>query len=211
MRALIILGGDAPPQELLAREAAQSKLVIAADLGAQYALDAGITPNLVLGDMDSLSDADLLKHLPESVQILHYPCEKDETDGQLAVDEAVARGAGEVCVLGGFGKRPDHALGNLMLLIRLEKRGISACMVDLHTWVRAARGTVEIAGQKGDTLSVLPFGSQVTLGKTKSLKYALEEMTPLPQDAPLGVSNVMLADRCSFCIEGGWAFVCRTF
>ena len=92
-------------------------LVVAADGGSHHALDAGITPSVVIGDLDSLSD-DLLRRLEaERVAFHRAPVEKDETDLELALTWAAAQpGVEEIVVLGAFGGRPDQALSNLLLL-----------------------------------------------------------------------------------------------
>ncbi|MDD4797854.1 MAG: thiamine diphosphokinase [Eubacteriales bacterium] len=209
MKAVIVLGGDPPSAALLRREAAQADVVLCADKGAQYALAAGVTPTMVLGDMDSLGDA-ARRLACLGVPMVRHPAEKDETDGQLAVDKAVELGATQAVLLGGFGQRLDHTLGNLMLLIRLEKRGVAATMHDDRTQARAACGDTVLCGSAGDILSVLPFGDTVQAGPTENLKYVLPQPTHLPADATIGISNVMAADTCRVGIRGGWAFLLRT-
>jgi len=211
MHVLIVLGGETPGEELLRSQAQKADFIIAADLGAQYALAAGVMPHLVLGDMDSLPGAEVLEKLPAEVQVRKYPCEKDETDGQLAVDAAIVLGAQQVTVLGALGRRLDHALGNLLLLIRLARSGVQASLLDEHTCVKAVKGSVSWRGHTGDILSLIPFGDGVHAGHTAGLKYALDAMTLLPCDAALGVSNEFTAEECSFCIEGGWAFAIHIF
>lgn len=209
MKALIVLGGDAPSPKLLRREATDADAVLCADKGAEYALNAGILPTMVLGDMDSLKEG--VRRFQElGIPVIRHPVEKDETDGQLAADKAIELGAQRVVLLGGFGQRLDHALGNLMLLIRLEKKGISASMLDDHTEARAACQDVTISGRAGDTLSVLPFGDTVQAGPTENLQYKLPEPYHLPLDTPIGISNVMTREISRIGIRGGWAFLLRS-
>ena len=85
MRAAIFLNGAPDPPQLLRRVAARVDLVVAADGGARYALDAGITPDLVVGDMDSLGDAGAREVQERGALLARHPVRKDKMDGHLAI------------------------------------------------------------------------------------------------------------------------------
>jgi thiamine pyrophosphokinase len=112
---LIVSGGDAPAPDFLKGRAEKAGKVIAADRGAEYCLAAGIRPDLVVGDMDSVSPS-VLRELSEAGTTLkrHAP-EKDETDTRLALDEALAMGGRSIEILAGTGSRIDHSLANIHL------------------------------------------------------------------------------------------------
>ena len=124
MRAVIYTGGELFPDRVSERPRADD-LVIAADSGLAAARAFGVVPHILLGDFDSLGDP-TAQGLPPSVEFLRVPAEKDDTDTQLAASVALARGATEVLVVGGFGGRPDHTLANIQLLAMLSQKGISA-------------------------------------------------------------------------------------
>ena len=82
--------------------------VIAADGGAISAVECGIQPHLIIGDMDSV-DPELLENLQtQGAETQRYPVEKDETDLQLALLAAAERDARKILVLGALGGRLDH-------------------------------------------------------------------------------------------------------
>lgn len=104
--------------------------VIGADSGYLTAKRFGVTPDLLVGDFDSL-DSSLLKgdELDDIEKIKVSPI-KDDTDTQLAVDIAISRGASRIILIGGLGGRADHTLSNIFLLEHISEKGIEASMSD---------------------------------------------------------------------------------
>ena len=117
----ILLGGDLVRTPLLERQIDGTR-VIAADAGIGHAAMLGLTPELWVGDFDSVPPA-----LPDrlaSVQRRTFPAEKDKTDGELAIDAALDRGATSLILAGAFGgARADHAFLHLALAVRLAEEG----------------------------------------------------------------------------------------
>jgi thiamine pyrophosphokinase len=119
---VILLGGDITPTPRLI-EQCRDAIVIAADSGVRHAPALGLDVALWLGDFDSTTPALLRKfnHLPRKT----FPREKDKTDGELAINTAIAQGASELILVGAFGgPRADHALLHLTQAISLAKRGL---------------------------------------------------------------------------------------
>ena len=117
----ILLGGDVTPTKRLATQIADTR-VIAADSGIAHAAALGLLPELWVGDFDSTSDtlAATYAAVPREV----YPEAKDATDGAIAIEAALARGAKQITLVGAMGGRFDHALAHGMQLIDLQSRGI---------------------------------------------------------------------------------------
>ncbi|RVD38986.1 thiamine diphosphokinase, partial [Mesorhizobium sp. M4B.F.Ca.ET.019.03.1.1] len=122
----ILLGGDLVRTPRLDSQLAGAR-VIAADGGISHARMLGLTPELWVGDFDSVP-ADLphdLAAVPRQV----FPAEKDKTDGELAIAAALERGATGLVLAGAFGgKRADHAFLHLALAVRLAEAGISVLL-----------------------------------------------------------------------------------
>ena len=119
----ILLGGDAEPTPRLARQVAGSR-VIAADSGMRHAGPLGLVPELWTGDFDSVDAALDAAHpdIPREI----FPPAKDLTDGEIAVEAALARGATALTLVGAFGgPRADHAFLHLALGVRLAERGLA--------------------------------------------------------------------------------------
>lgn len=200
MNVLIVLGGDAPSGELLRGCAARADLTIAADRGLEAFVSAGVMPDILLGDMDSVR-ADVLERMQTVAEIDRLPCIKDDTDGVHALDVAIARGAKQITLLGALGGRMDHALANLMLLVRAHRRGAKAQILSENVRIERVDDTVLIRGAKGDTASLLPLGAAkgVTL---RGFFYPLD-CADLDSSYPLGISNVITADEAGISVEQG--------
>ena len=122
----ILLGGELIRTPRLERQIEGSR-VIAADAGIGHARMLGLVPELWVGDFDSVP-ADLpddLAAVPRKV----FPAEKDMTDGELAIAEALRRGATSLVLAGAFGgKRADHAFLHLALAVRLAEAGTTVLL-----------------------------------------------------------------------------------
>ncbi|WP_349359424.1 thiamine diphosphokinase [Stappia sp.] len=123
---LILLGGDLAPGDRLRRQIAGAR-VIAADGGMRHAETLGVTPELWVGDFDSSDDP--LHATWAEVPRQPHPFDKDMTDGELAVEEALARGADALVLAGALGgARSDHAVHNLLHGAALAARGLPVVM-----------------------------------------------------------------------------------
>ena len=98
MRAIIFANGDASDPDLVRRWTAQADLIIAADGGSRHALAAGVTPHVVIGDLDSLAEADRAQLDRTGVPLIVFPTHKDYTDLELALRYALERHATEIII-----------------------------------------------------------------------------------------------------------------
>jgi thiamine pyrophosphokinase len=126
-----------------------------------------------------------------------YPAEKDQTDGELALDAALKRGADEIVVVGAFGgARLDHMVGNLMLLAHEDFAAIDVALVTEHATFRAllGPGILELEGAPGDWVTLEPL-SEVARGvATDGLRYPLRH-DELVRGSTRGVSNELTERR----------------
>jgi thiamine pyrophosphokinase len=219
MDALILADGEAPSRGSLDRTwpgwDTNVGLVIAADGGARHATALGVTIDLWVGDGDSI-DPDTISALESSgVPILRASPEKDESDTELAVREAIDRGATGLVIVGGLGgERIDHELANIGLLAMPELAGRRASLLDGRsrvTLIRApgpAGGSVVrlLPGRIGDLVSLLPLGDGVIGVTTSGLAYPLAD-EPLLAGPARGLSNVRAASDASVSIRGGLLLV----
>jgi len=124
-RFTILLGGEVIPTARLAAQVAGTR-VIAADAGIRHASTLGMVPELWVGDFDSVPSN--LGALSE-VERLTFPKEKDQTDGELAVTEALSRGATSLLIAGAFGgPRFDHSFFHVALAIKLGEQGVEVLL-----------------------------------------------------------------------------------
>lgn len=179
---------DLAPYQSLVK---QADLVLAADGGALALVRAGVLPNVLLGDLDSVDAATCTALAAQGVEVLAYPREKDETDLELALLLAVARGASTIDVLGALGGRWDHTLANVAMLALPELRGCTVRLVADQQVLFLVRDRAELHGQRGDTISLLPQTAEVHGVSTGGLLYPLDNAT-LRFEQARGVSNVLL-------------------
>ncbi|MEP7158043.1 MAG: thiamine diphosphokinase [Chloroflexota bacterium] len=214
--ALIVADGDVPSRaaidRLVGNGAPADLLIIGADGGALKAAALGLRPNVVVGDTDSLSDSDADKLRAEGVEVLVYPRDKDESDTELAVREALHRGAERLVIVGAFGgRRFEHALANVLLMTLPELRGRDACLADGASVLRVLFDGehVEITGQPGDYVSLLPLTEQAVGVSTDGLAYPLSGAT-LSQGPTRGLSNELSGVRASVSLDAGRLAVIHT-
>lgn len=124
-RFTLLLGGQLTPTPRLQQQIAGSR-VIAADGGMVHAVTLGLEPELWVGDFDS-SSARLQAAYP-GIPRQSFPANKDKTDGELAIEAALKRGADELVWVGALGGQTDHALAHLLLAIRLARQGIKVLL-----------------------------------------------------------------------------------
>ena len=132
-RAFVFSGGVTGTAGLPVPEAGD--LVIAADSGYDLAARCGVTPDLLVGDMDSIHRISAAS----GIETVRVKAEKDFTDTMMAVEIALSRGCTEITVVGGLGGRVDHSLSNLFLLEYLDSKGIGAVICNGENEVRFLR------------------------------------------------------------------------
>ena len=201
MRTLIVLGGDLPSPTLLRRCAGEAELTIAADRGLEAFEAAGVLPDLLLGDMDSVS-AGTLARREGCTEMERLPCEKDDTDGGHAMEVALSRGATEITILGALGGRMDHALANLMLLNRAHEGGAFAQILDERVRIVRIDGEIALHGAKGDTISLIPISEAHGVTLTGCYYHSREALS-FDFVHPLGVSNVVTQDEARITVKAG--------
>ncbi|MFH1795702.1 MAG: thiamine diphosphokinase [Pseudomonadota bacterium] len=122
----ILLGGELTVTPRVVALSAGAR-VIAADSGIRHAAALGVVPELWVGDFDSSSAEDFERH--REVPRETFPAAKDKTDGELAIDIAIDRGATSLLILGAFGgERADHEFLHLALALRLAERGFDVTL-----------------------------------------------------------------------------------
>lgn len=208
MRAIIIAAGSADRDSSWERWVRDGDWIIGADGGAAQALDWGLLPHVVVGDMDSLPGASRAILGARGSLFIEHPRAKDETDLELALRYAVQQGAEEIVILGALGGRIDHTLANMLLLTLPILEGILVRIVDGNGEVLLVRSgeTVTFQGSPGDLVSLLPVGGDVLGVTTAGLAWALRG-DRLRLGFSRGVSNQMMAHEARVEVEQGFLLV----
>ncbi|MEI7846712.1 MAG: thiamine diphosphokinase [Chloroflexota bacterium] len=201
-RALIFVNGEFNHPGLTRSLVRPDDVVLAADGGARHALAIGVIPSVIIGDLDSLSDAEVRVFIQMNVEIQRFPPAKDETDLELALGYALKSGFGPILIVGAFGGRLDQTLGNIALLSDPEISQVDIRLDDGLTEAFFIRGSALIQGAPGDTVSLVPWGSPVEGVTTDGLAYPLKKETLYPYRTR-SISNEMLGQTASLSIERG--------
>jgi len=208
-KILIIAGGEIDVE--FAREYLSSLefgTVICADSGLDFAYHLGLTVHYAIGDFDSVSPEILEsyrngesfgKNRPE---FLTYPAEKDATDLQIALEWAVERHPAEILVLGATGRRLDHFLANVNLLVKPLSCGIPAYLVDRYNKIYLIQDRYVIRRETmfGKYISFLPLTNEVKAVYLRGFKYRLAGQTMVLGDS-IGISNEMARGQDTGVVE----------
>jgi thiamine pyrophosphokinase len=202
MRAVIVTGGSMPNTDIINEYVNAESILIACDSGLNYVHRAGLLPDVILGDFDSVDEAVLSYYKERVGDITTYPVKKDNTDTELGIFAAEQRGCDEIVLLGATGTRLDHTLANVQLLYPLLKKGIRARLVDEHNIVELVDDRFVTENKKGSYISLLPFTMSVCGITTKGLEYSLDDADIEPGTS-LTVSNVITDDIAVITVRKG--------
>jgi thiamine pyrophosphokinase len=216
LHAIIVAAGEVRQGAAVSRalDATGSTLVVAADGGALTAETLGLRPGVVVGDGDSLPAHSQAQLRDAGVEVIIHSAAKDESDTELAVGEALVRGATSLVVLGAFGgDRVEHSVANLLLLALPALQGVDATLVDGGSTVRligtAGADSLEIHGAARDYVSLLPLSERVEGVTTDGLLFPLSDDTLL-QGPARGLSNELLGTVASVRTRSGRLAVIHT-
>jgi thiamine pyrophosphokinase len=198
----VLLAGDITPTARLAAQIAGTR-VIAADSGMRHAAVLGVVPELWLGDFDSASDPLLAAH--GDVPRLVFPAAKSMTDGELAIEEALQRGATGLVLVGGFGGRADHVMAHAQLAISLAQNGVATLITSGDE-----EGYPLLPGERtidlppGSRFSIVPVTDLAALTLT-GVRWPLDRRF-VPAGSTLTISNEAFGP-IGIALDGGLAIV----
>jgi thiamine pyrophosphokinase len=206
LRILIFANGELPGVEVARKLLAPDDLIICADGGSRHALALGLTPDALIGDLDSITEEELARIAGSKTSVVRLQRDKDETDLELALNYALEHDPAFIVIVGALGGRLDHTLGNIALLAdpRLIRRRCS--LDDGVERVVLCRARTEINGAAGDLISLVPWGGPAEGVRTDGLRWALRGETLLPERSR-GISNEMLGDTARVFVEYGSVLV----
>jgi len=185
--ALLVTGGDAPGLELIKHRIEGCSFICAADSGLDVLISWGVEPDLVVGDMDSISDPAILDRYPGTIR---HPADKDDTDTEIGIHELRARGYQRILLIGGGGGRLDHLLAIRALFDK--PWGQDEWLTHRERVVRIAEAT-SFSVPEGSTVSVFPLASGASGMASRGLKWPLDGLCWGPGE--FGVSNLARASE----------------
>jgi len=173
-------------------------LLIAADGGAKYFFDIGLTPQVIIGDMDSI-DSDMRKS-KSGIEHIRYPADKDKSDAELAVEYALEHGYEQIILVSATGGRLDHTLGNIVLVASYPGR--VAIFDGISTLVAVDKSEkCVLHGRIGAIVSLMPYSTGPLKVRTKGLKYPLQDERLI--SAAHGLGNELSQTEACICVSDG--------
>lgn len=207
---LITLAGHRPSAELLRWRAEEADLSIAVDGGWLAHRHAGVQPDLVLGDFDSCGDlSDIQTTFPRSV--LLEQSDQNYTDFEKALRWLLGRETPtKINILGGLGKRMDHALSNLIIAGRVNPE-VEVVFDDEHEYVYRITPNIPLSliGRAGMILTILPLGNCLGV-QSSGLEWELDKIN-FSWEEMISQSNRCSSDEVKVTCESGvlYAFTCK--
>jgi thiamine pyrophosphokinase len=194
MKALIVAAAPVTGSpRLVARLAPTFDPVIAVDGGGSICIDAGVVPDVLLGDFDSIDPAALEWLQGAGARVLTFPADKDQTDLELALDYARSVGVTSVTVTAASSGRLDHTLGALGALAAASALSPELIEPELTAWILALDGRAELlAVGLGATISLVAFGGDAVVS-VAGVRWPLDRHVLSPA-AALGISNVVTSE-----------------
>ncbi len=202
--AIIVAGGSPPSRDLLTSLARPDVLIIAADRGYAALSDCAIEADLMAGDFDSLPAQYLEKAQTSSkTEIIRHPCEKDESDLELAITEAKKRGITKCAILGALGGRIDHELINIIAILAFAAElGIEARIISESAEIFYLEEKKYALGEKtGAIVSIIPLDYTLTL-TLSGFKYNLDKAR-MKRSRSRGLSNIIVKSPAIIDIQQG--------
>ena len=174
--AILVVAGI-PPRETFLREVLRKldyQRLYAADGGANILKEVDVLPDVIVGDLDSISSDSKAYYVDKGVRLETFPREKDFSDTELALDYLLKEGQKEVIVLGALGGRADHHLANTFLLPAFGRRGMNLHLLDefnLISYIK--RGEYVIPQVENAYLSFFALGESGLSLSLEGVKYPL--------------------------------------
>ena len=204
MNVVIFANGELTAVDKAAELAGKADLIIAVDGGANHCRALEITPQILLGDLDSIAPDLLHSYEQNNVTIHRYAADKDKTDLELALDLAVAKQATRITILAALGGRWDMSFANLHLLAAPQYAGVEILLMEPGTTIGTCRGGEDrfFTFPPGTTISLLPISDHVTGVTLSGFKYPLTNET-LSSSSSRGVSNVLTEETGHLMVTSG--------
>lgn len=195
--------------------------IIAADAGYRHLDTRGIVPNIAIGDFDSLGyvpkedkqasvqlKEDVDNGTPKNIRVMQYPEDKDKTDLELAIDEALTMKPQILMIYGALGRRIDQALSSIQMLSHIADHRVGVFCVGDKEACAVVNGPSEFGlGIPNDdsldkTISIFSLTDVSLVEASQGLKWPYTN-TAITNSMSLGVSNEITANPMKIKVKMG--------
>ena len=207
-RVVIISNGEVKNREFFMKLIKKSDYIIAVNGGSKHAKNFGLIPDLIIGDLDSISKEDYVYFQSKGSTFLRYDPIKDKTDVHLAIEHVMKSEFKEILLICVFGDRIDHIIANIFLLLKVVEAGIKIKIIDEFNEILLIQNFGKIKGNIGDTVSLIPLTETVTGIQLTGLKYIPKD-GKLKMNDTLGISNILTKKVATIQINNGKLLVIK--
>lgn len=173
--AVIVANGELPSLPLMQQWLSYSPYTVCCDGAIEHFPLELFRCDLVIGDGDSFSNRSLLSPL---VSVVHV-ADQETNDLTKAVSYLQQHGKKRAAILGATGKRDDHMIGNISLLVQYLRNGFTACIIDDYGIFIPCKNDVVLHVGRGRQISVFRFDAEGM--RAINLKYPLRDFDMLWQ------------------------------
>lgn len=206
MKALIIASGTISDYNLLKSLVQENNFILCADGGLNHLIKINTIPNLVIGDLDSISKDALDYIKANNIHIERFPVMKDETDTHLALNYLIQNKYSEITIVGGIGSRIDHTLGNIYLLKSLLDKKIKGTIINENNIIHLVDKSIKIIKKLGYYTSIIPITSDGINISISGFLYPLVN-DHIDFGSTRGISNEINCDAGIITINKGEALI----
>ena len=187
--AVILANGDYPTASLPLKILHEAPYVACCDGGANDYIAKGHLPNIIIGDGDSLC----AEYRERYASLIHHNPDQETNDQTKAVQYLHAQGMRHIAIVGATGKREDHTIGNISLLIEYMRMGCEVRSYTDYGVFIPCQGTCTLDCHAGQQVSIFNFTAKGL--KSTGLAYPIYDFSTWWQ----GTLNRTIGD--SFTIE----------
>jgi len=199
---VLFVNGELPAPERVRAQLTSHDVLIAVDGGLGHIESLGLSPDLIIGDLDSVDPEKIQSHRTQGVEIRSFPTDKNETDLELALQAACELNPERIWIVAALGKRVDQTLANIFLLTHPDLAGFDIRLFDGHTEIFLIRDSGMLHGEVDQRVSLLPINGPAEGIHTEGLEYALSNETLYPEKTR-GISNKMISPTATVQIKNG--------
>lgn len=206
MKALLVANGDIKDLKLLRYLINDSNFILCADGGLDHLMKIGSIPDLVLGDLDSITNTGLEYIKANNILIEKHPVMKDMTDTEIALDCLANKGYKDIIIIGGIGSRMDHTMANILLLRSQWEKGIHVKIINENNSIYFVNNKIKLKRRDNYYVSIIPLNDK---GIEISLQGFLYPLTneKLEFSSTKGISNEIIDNYGIINIHKGQAII----
>ncbi len=201
-RAFIFANGEFKNPDNYRSLIQKGDFLVAVDGGIKHLLTMNLTPDLAVGDFDSITSDEMRFIEDHKVRKVQLEREKNETDLEVAIQTSIRKGFTEITLLGALGGRLDHTLENIFILTKPEWKNINFVILEGNQEIFLIRNEKSFFSTLDDIVSLIPISTKVTGVKTEGLMYKLLDENLYRKNAR-GISNIAISNQVSIKINSG--------